>query len=528
LSDSAHARMDHRSDPYDDVPYTSYPYPRSHPERLATVASLFGMRPASLDSCRVLELGCASGGNLLPLAERFPSSEFVGIDRSARQIEAGRELAAEADLRNVELVHADLVDLDASLGSFDYVICHGVFSWVTRSVQTKILAILREHLRPQGIAYVSYNVYPGWHMRTTVRDMMRYHVRNVEAPERRIAEARAFIELLCQHVSPTASAYGMALHEELRLVRALDGDYLFHEHLEAENHPVYFHDFAQRVQEQRLRYVGEAEIHTMLLMGHSHDLAQTLEAHAHDIISMEQYMDFVRSRRFRSSILCQSEVELHRDLTPALIEHCQFEFEPSEDGQPERDPNAIEEFVTAQGVRIHAHRPLTKAAIFVLQRAWPRALDLDALLREVAELDPSIAPSTPEAARDTLLADLLALAFGGGVGLRTWSPSIATNVPLRPLVGRLARLQAKRGDGVTNLRHRHVKLSRSERHLLLRLDGRHDREQLLAEMTELVVDGTLDLARDGVPLRDRDHIREPLDQVLTQMLSNLARRALLS
>lgn len=71
---------------YDEVPYESYPFAQTHPDRLATVATLLGLRPAPVEQCRVLELGCAGGGNLIPMALTLPESTFVGIDLSARQI----------------------------------------------------------------------------------------------------------------------------------------------------------------------------------------------------------------------------------------------------------------------------------------------------------------------------------------------------------------------------------------------------------------------------------------------------------
>ena len=77
---------------YDEVPYQSQPFSRTHPHNIGMMATLFGMEPAHPHACRVLELGCASGGNLLPMAQAAPQSEFVGIDLSARQIADGNEI----------------------------------------------------------------------------------------------------------------------------------------------------------------------------------------------------------------------------------------------------------------------------------------------------------------------------------------------------------------------------------------------------------------------------------------------------
>ena len=149
--------MSDAPNPYDESPYASYPYPQSQPNRLATIATLFGMKPQSIHDCRVLELGCASGGNLIPLAVALPGSRFVGIDLSGRQVEQGQQVVSTLGLKNVELSCRSILDVTPELGQFDYIICHGVWSWVPADVREKILTICRDQLSPQGVAYVSYN-----------------------------------------------------------------------------------------------------------------------------------------------------------------------------------------------------------------------------------------------------------------------------------------------------------------------------------------------------------------------------------
>src|SRR5262249_31003951 len=160
-----------------EVPYGDNVFPNTHPERMAAVASLFGLRTAPADDCRVLDLGCGTGANLIPMALVLPGSRFVGIDLSQRQIAHGQRTVAELGLTNVDLRPLSILDVGGDLGTFDYVICHGVFSWVPPAVQDKILDVCRDNLRPDGVAYVSYNTYPGWHIRGMIREMMNYHVR---------------------------------------------------------------------------------------------------------------------------------------------------------------------------------------------------------------------------------------------------------------------------------------------------------------------------------------------------------------
>src|SRR4051794_13106921 len=148
---------------YDEMPYESHPYAQTHPSRLAVVATLFGLRPPPVETCRVLELGSAAGGNIIPIAESFPRSQWVGIDLSTRQVDEGQRLVQAMGLKNVTLRHASIMDVDDSYGQFDYILAHGVFSWVPTEVRDKILDICSKRLTANGVAYVSYNTYPGWH-----------------------------------------------------------------------------------------------------------------------------------------------------------------------------------------------------------------------------------------------------------------------------------------------------------------------------------------------------------------------------
>src|SRR6516165_12727057 len=98
---------------YDAVPYESLPFNETHPDRLAALATLFGMSPAPAERCRVLELGCASGGNLIPMAVALPGSSFVGVDLSPRQIADGNEVVRALNLSNIELRSLDIRTIGA-------------------------------------------------------------------------------------------------------------------------------------------------------------------------------------------------------------------------------------------------------------------------------------------------------------------------------------------------------------------------------------------------------------------------------
>ena len=150
---------------YDTVAYPSYPLRQAHPDLLATIATLHGLNPARPSRCRVLELGGGDGANLIPLAYAFPESAFLGIDLAPTPVQSGRNCIAELGLTNLELRCDDVMNLPADLGRFDYIIAHGLYSWVPSTVRDHIMSIAHDHLAPHGVLYVSFNVYPGCHIR---------------------------------------------------------------------------------------------------------------------------------------------------------------------------------------------------------------------------------------------------------------------------------------------------------------------------------------------------------------------------
>lgn len=246
------------------------------------------------------------------MANQFPRSEYVGIDLSAVQIAAAQSTIEALQLDNVRLLHVDLRSLPVDLGVFDYVIAHGVYSWVSDETQHALLKLCSQRLTPHGVAYVSYNTYPGWHMRGMIRDMMSYRVRSIESPIQQIHEARALLRFLAESLDPQQSPYGMLLHNELETLKFQDDSYLFHEHLEEHNAPVYFYEFAERANAVGLQYLGEEPFSLMFVETFSERVESVLRGIASTLVEAEQYMDFVRNRMFRQTLLCRQEIVLDR------------------------------------------------------------------------------------------------------------------------------------------------------------------------------------------------------------------------
>ncbi len=244
---------------YQEVPYPNDPYRSSHPDQLATVAILAGLTPPAVSRCRVLELGCARGGNLIPMAVEMPEAAFVGFDSSGHQVLEACELIERVGLGNIRVEARDILDLDAAIGTFDFIICHGTYSWVEPEVQEKILELSARCLAPDGLIYVSYNTFPGWHFRGLARELMCYHARRFEKPEVRAREARGVLQFVTTSAQGIEPVYSNLLRQELDYITARDDAYLLHDHLESVNLPIYFHEFVERAGRHGLQFGTEVQ-----------------------------------------------------------------------------------------------------------------------------------------------------------------------------------------------------------------------------------------------------------------------------
>ncbi|HYO64422.1 MAG TPA: class I SAM-dependent methyltransferase [Pyrinomonadaceae bacterium] len=514
---------------YDEILYEGYAFPQTHPDRLATVATLAGMRPAPVARCRVLELGCGDGGNLIPMALALPESEFVGIDLGARHVEKGGEVVARLGLENITLRRMDVMDVGEGFGRFDYVIAHGFFSWVPPAPREKALAVCRAHLAPQGVAFVSYNTKPGFHVRRMLREMMLFHTRHLTTARERIGQSKALLRFLLDS-QVKRNTYQTLLREEAERVLSHADDHFYHDDLEPFNEPFYFHEFVELAARQGLRYLGEADYFETQDASLSPQAAERLQALADDPVLKEQYADFVKCRSFRQTLLCHAEVELEQ--TPDARRVKSF-FAASAaravSAEPDVRSSAVESFEGAHGATVQTDHPLAKAAIVHLGENWPHSVGFDELLAGArTRLGRGDDASSHDADSEALCEVLLRLYGANVVELHAHAPRFAREAGERPRASPLARMQAEGSEVVTSLRHTSVRMDDPlGRRLLTMLDGTRDRAALTAEFLSLVERGALQLGTPGEQLTDAADARAFLSAKVEETLASLARHALL-
>jgi SAM-dependent methyltransferase len=474
---------------YDEVPYPAIVFPQTNPERLATVGRFFGMRTADPRKCRLLELGCGSGSNLLSMAHLFPESEFVGVDLSRVQIEDATNAMQDLHLQNISFIHADITCLiPKQLGSFDYIITHGLYSWVPEAVRKSILEIFSQCLSENGVGYISYNVYPGCYFRQMMWEAMRYHVSGIPlSPDKIIKEAKSFVSELADSAKAD-SPFGSILKEELQQLDNRPDSNIFHDELGEINQPFYFHEFMSKVGEHGFKFLAEASPEWLYTVNFDPQVQVRLRALEVNREKREQYIDFIRCTRFRNTLLCRKEVELLNEPTVESFKEffiaCPLKPESEKVDISESTP---ETFILPDGTELSVNQPLTKAVFVLLYSKWPHPARFGSLLDEIWEtLDDVDRMLFPEELKMTVRY-LIELFKAGILTLCSVPPSFTSVVSEYPSVTSFTRWQVKTESKqlvtlIGGLVDRRRKLFQ---YLIPLLDGTRNHATLIKEIKEI-------------------------------------------
>jgi methyltransferase-like protein/ubiquinone/menaquinone biosynthesis C-methylase UbiE len=509
---------------YDTIPYPSKIFPQTNPDRMAVMAKLFGMNPPAVDASRVLELGCGNGSNLLAQAFIFPKASFVGVDLSETHIAQANEAARELDLTNIEFHQIDVMQMNAAaFGKFDYIIAHGLFSWIPEAVREKVLEIYREMLAASGVGYVSYNAFPGSHQREMVRNMMRYHTRQFADAEEKVGKAISFLAFLCEN-STEREVFQPILEKEFRRHLEHGTADIFHDDLAENYQPFYFYEFVNLLNKHDLQFLSESEIAAMSMHSFSKDVQEMISS-LENIVEREQYLDFLRGRVFRQTLVCHKEIELNREIQPPKLNEF-FISSPIRplNEKPDLTAGKVEKFVGRKGAGVEIDHPLTKAALKYLGEIWGNTVYFPELLeksRQILEAE-GFTTDDWEAQTNATTNVLWQMYYSAGlIELYVNQPQISTVAGEKPSVNKLARRQIKHGSNISTLLGMSIKIEDEiSRHLIELMDGTRNRAALLEEMNEFVENS------DEMP--DKQEFLNNLPYWLEQNISYSARMGLFS
>jgi SAM-dependent methyltransferase len=451
---------------YDEVRYSSYPYALTHPDRLATVAALHGLSTPDPATARVLEIGCGAGGNLLAMAAATPGITALGIDLAHGPIEDARRLAEAAGITNAEFRQADLTDVTGGeLGEFDFIVAHGVFTWIPEEARDALLAAAHAHLAADGLAIISHNCYPGCYTRQALREVGLWFSRGQETPLERAEHAQQLYRFLYEDRGGTSDWWGQLLENQGKAFAIGPLYRLVHDDMSDHWKPVWFSDFAERAARHRLAYVGDSDL-AHLLPRWLPDFAQTRvhELAGGDRIAIEQITDMLRCTFFRHSVLCRDSRAPDGSLHPATLH--ELHFGPrGEEGAPLPDG-------------------LLGSALALLRSRAPDTVPF-AELRAATGAEPD---ALAQALLDGFLAEQV-------MPHRAPLTAVDPTGVERPAASALARHQSTLGSQVTTRAYANVHMEEPAARVLLQLlDGTRDRAAIRAEFQE----------RTGIPISAED------------------------
>ncbi len=504
------SRANSVADDYDLLPYPSMPYPQTQPQRLAAAAVLHGIDPPPPEGARVLELGCAGAGNIIPLAVRFPQSRFLGVDLAPRHIDEASKQIEALGLGNIEVRQGDIAGLAFGSDAFDYIICHGVFSWAPQAAQEAILRICGESLTANGVALISYNVLPGWRLRSAIRDICLRHAGVGGTPQERVKRVRAILADITEFSRPD-DPYGLLLRSEAKRIARRPNAYILGEFLTPENAPCYFSEFCARALRHDLAYVCEADFEASVPATIGPAACAKIAEHAGDKrIDIEQYIDYFTGRTFRSSVLTRGAGKLfERDYSRLDRLHIAAGFRPDE-------KSGAGAYKDSLGRKLRSEDPNLDRLLRRLSDAFPDTVTLAELAANCAEED-----------ERRIREGLTFLVQKGQVEVSAIPVRVGRASEKFPSIWPMALLEARTGKPwMTSLTHAPSPVRPAVAALAEHLDGAHNPEALVAAFAVALRSGLV----KAPELKDA-HGDAEIDQVagdyVGRILAYLEQRAML-
>jgi SAM-dependent methyltransferase len=454
---------------HDLVAYPSFPYPDTHPDRLAVMGILHGLNPTPVERCRVLEVGCNEGANLIPMAYAIPGSEFVGFDIAELPVLRAQARIKELGLSNVQVFQADLLTVGETLGMFDYIIAHGVYSWVSDPVRDALLSLCHQHLTPTGIAFISYNALPGGHLRNMMREILLNRCDGVNDPVSAVNQGIDFLRSVVELRGPGDPLSALMEKEagrlQLRNIREI-----YHDELSSEHRPVLFSNFIAHAGKNDLSYLSESVI---MPPGDPSNQPKAVAMANHlaegDPIAKEQILDFVRMRGYRETLLC------HANLTPSLeirMDVIQRLNLSSQAVSSPGDSEGSRTYTLPDGLEMKATDTTSITVMEYLISSWPEAVPFTELEEVLAQQGIQSDPDFR-----TLL---LRMASARMVQFHIWNAPVSKTIPARPRASASGRQEAVAHGFITTLHHLPLALGDTMvRRFLSILDGSRDRTDLL-------------------------------------------------
>jgi SAM-dependent methyltransferase len=522
--DGGQTPLSQDDDSYEAGPDREEPRFWSSPAYIAATAQLFGVGTAPVELSRILEIGCAAGNNIIPMAARHPHASFVGIDSSPRRIAAAKRHASEVGLNNIDFHVYDITSTTPhQFGSFDYLIAHGVYSWLAPEQRPALWQFCMNVLSANGLIYLSYNTLPYWHLKRPIRDAITFHAQHQPESAELIHESIGFARDVAEYAQ---GVYGDLLREEVGYILEQNENYFSHDDFEVHHHPVYVKDLLDEAEAFGFRYISEATATYSSLRLLHRKVAEAVERFgAADRSLREQYIDFYTGRAFRRSLFAKTTHarKVPLDIIPEKIDNLHIVFadlppsinfaEPTRslyyfddtyfDAPPDPETNPMRVFAETAIARMAQTLP-----------SQPRSI----AVQEIYIMFATMIQSDPDAL-DTVRAAILEFFYQRKVAFSA-APLTWEFDPLRPCGQRLVVSDAAHGRSSTvSVLHDEIYLrGENVRQLLALLDGQRTRQEIIAELLFLVQTNKIEFIFEDDQKLTTEELLLTISQFLDEML----------
>ena len=506
----------------DNLTQVDYSFNYLSPEHFYTIGKFFGLNPPKIESARVLYVGLGASTAAINFASLYPQAKVVGLCDAKGLIEASTKQVKDLGINNIELKYISFADILDSVGEFDYIICNGVFSRVSKEQQLKILQVMKKSLTKNGIAHVGYNTLPGWNIVKTFRDMMRYHASIFEKNEDKLVQAELFVKFMLDSFAEEKSPYARFLRDEARILQSTDMGYVWNEYLSEESSQFYFSDFMDLANDAGLSYLGDTHLPSMYTGNLPAKAFEQLEA-IDDIVRTEQYMDFITNRRFRNTLLCHDNLNIDRsvseDVVDGLFISVNMAPEIAMDKIDFTDEKTIVNFIfQPHNLLFSTSSPLVKALAYAFNQSQFKFLTLEEIKKFVASKCTKMSPQDID---KSVKSSLLEMIIKGVAIIRAVKPKIAESISAFPEIGKLALSQATSDmPYITNQLNDTIPVNIIYKSVMKYLDGKNDLNQI-AEIIykDYLSTDKFKLSAEGEVITDKEQQKKMSENIVNQTLN---------
>jgi len=458
---------------YDENPYPSFFHPSTNPARIGAVVKAMGLVPPPTANARILDVGCGDGLNAMTIGMAFPGASVEAFDLSTVQIARGLALCEGAGIRNVTLSACGLSDFPDHGSRYDYIIAHGLYSWISEPVAGDLLALIRERLAPGGIAILSHDTPPLGAMKASLIEFLRAYTDGITEPKQRLREARIGLAKLMQ-----AQAAESPYLNFLQMIQSIygwsDDAFVSHDLLSEDYRCVSPEQLQHECATVGLMLLGDCQMSSVFEDAANPLWRDVVEQMGPSAVKRAIAADHLGGRMFRTSIIAHSDHPPAIDRQGSRLSGLYFSSNAGAD--IETDTESGTQRVTYTGEnrsKLTAHEPVIIQIIEALRDAFPSELTLDEV---AAHLDIPI--NLVEAGLKRALVASVVTAFSEPL-------SKVSRAPERPKISELSRhLALLDYEDIPTRRLEIATLSdEGARWLVSKMDGFHTAQDLCAMMS---------------------------------------------